>query len=224
VAAVVLYRNHRTEEEKLTSGRNLKELVLAMQGYSQYNAGKLPPAAVYSKEGKPLLSWRVLLLPYLEQATLFKKFKLDEPWDSPHNHALLALMPTVYAPVTGTTSRPYSTFYQVFIGAGTAFEGPQGLPLSPGTFPDGLATTLLLVEGAEAVPWTKPEDLEYSAKGPLPRLGGQFDGTFCAAFASGAVRLFDKATEENRIRAAITRSGGEAEGLVDPSTLDATGN
>lgn len=221
VSALVGFRHYRAEQERLASGKNLKQLALAMQGYSQFQDGKLPPAALCSKDGKPLLSWRVLLLPYLEQVTLFEKFKRDEPWDSPHNKALLAEMPKVYAPVTGATPEPYSTFYRVFVGEGTAFEGTQGLPLSLQNFPDGLATTLLMVEGAEAVPWTKPEEIPYAANQPLPKLGGQFHGAFCAAFASGAVRLIEKGTEEKRIRAAITRNAGEAYGLVDPSTVAA---
>ncbi len=223
VSAWIGYGSYRAEQDTLASGKNLKYLVLAMQGYSHYHGGKLPPAALYSKDGKPLLSWRVLLLPYLEQVTLFEKFKLDEPWDSPHNKPLLAEMPAVYAPVGGPTPQPYSTFYRVFVGAGTAFEGTGGLSLSPGDFPDGLATTLLIVEGDETVPWTKPEEIPYAANQPLPKLGGQFRGAFCAAFASGAVRLIEKGADENRIRAAVTRNGGEPSGLVDPRTVDATG-
>ena len=75
---------------------NEKQIALAMHNYHAAN-DHLPPAAIKDKAGKPLLSWRVAILPYLEQAALYNKFHLDEPWDSPHNKALIASMPAVYA-------------------------------------------------------------------------------------------------------------------------------
>jgi Protein of unknown function (DUF1559) len=87
----------------------------------------------------------VLLLPYLEQGSLFDEFRLDEPWDSPHNVALLPRMPRVYAvPSSVAPDVPVdasSTFYQVFVGRGTAFEGPDGLRMAA-DFPDGTADTM----------------------------------------------------------------------------------
>src|SRR5882672_4340583 len=72
-----------------TASNDLKQLALAMHNYhSAY--GQLPPAAVRDKNGKLLLSWRVLILPYIEQDNLFKEFKLEEPWDSDHNKKLIA--------------------------------------------------------------------------------------------------------------------------------------
>jgi hypothetical protein len=110
----------------LASRNNLKQIALAMHSYNDAK-GTLPPAAL-SKGGRPLLSWRVLLLPYLDQAELYKAFRLDQPWDSPHNRKLLARMPAVYRT---PGARPGSTFYQVFVGQGTAFE-PAQTPLGPG--------------------------------------------------------------------------------------------
>ena len=79
------------------SNNHIKQLGLAVHNYnSVYN--HLPQQAIFGKDGKPLLSWRVALLPYLDQAVLYKKFKLDEPWDSPHNHALLKYMPSFIFP------------------------------------------------------------------------------------------------------------------------------
>src|SRR5438309_4181754 len=105
------------------SVNNLKQIVLAMHQYhEQY--GRLPPAVVRTSAGQPLYSWRVLLLPYLEEEKLYAEFHLHEPWDSPHNTSLLRRMPKVYAPPSGvaTGAPPTSTFYQVFIGEGTPFE------------------------------------------------------------------------------------------------------
>src|SRR5947209_4748780 len=109
--------------------------------------GQLPPAVVYGADGTPLYSWRVLILPYIEQQELYQQFHLDEPWDSPHNRALLPLMPRTYA-APGRKARllpPYHTVIHVFVGQGAAFEGREGLRL-PGDFPDGTSNTLLFVE------------------------------------------------------------------------------
>jgi Protein of unknown function (DUF1559) len=62
---------------------NLKQIALAIINYSATNRG-MPPPAIYSDDGKPLLSWRVLILPYLEEGDLFEQFRLNEAWDSPH--------------------------------------------------------------------------------------------------------------------------------------------
>ena len=93
--------------------------------------GRLPPAVVYGEDGKPLHSWRVLLLPFIEQQALYEEFRLDEPWDSPHNIALLPRMPLTYAPPPGKKWKvpPYHTVCQVFVGKGTAFDGREGLAL-----------------------------------------------------------------------------------------------
>jgi hypothetical protein len=149
-----------------------------MDNFAQAYGGRLPPAVIRDPNGKPLYSWRVLLLPFLEAGDLYKRFNLDEPWDSPHNAALLSQMPKVYsAPSPAGQGPPSSgqTYYQVFTGPGTAFEEPYGLRL-PADFPDGTSMTILVVEAGTPVPWTKPADLTYQRNGPLPDLGGVFRG------------------------------------------------
>ena len=119
----------------LVSVRKLEYLAHAMHNYQEKN-GTLPPPAMYSKDGQPLLSWRVLLLPYLEEQSLFLEFHLDEPWDSPHNLSLLKRMPKVYCSPEGYGAvPPFSTYYQVFVGKGAAFEGQKGVSLQD--FKDG---------------------------------------------------------------------------------------
>src|SRR5207253_9743746 len=82
-----------------------------------------------SFKGRALLSWRVALLPFLEQDALFREFKLNEPWDSPHNKKLLAKMPKVYGPIAGK-GQSDSTYYQLFVGPGAAFEKRRGIRMS----------------------------------------------------------------------------------------------
>jgi hypothetical protein len=177
----------------------------------------LPPPAVYSKNGKPLLSWRVLLLPFLEESELYRQFKLDEPWDSPHNKPLLETVPGCYC-MHGIV-RPPLTHYRAFVGPGTAFER-DGLTWRD--FPDGLENTILIVEASEPIPWTKPDELVYDPAKPLPSLGGhdtkpfyflRFETSrkpgFSAVFADGTARFITSQPDEKTLRALITRNGGE---------------
>ncbi len=210
----------RAFKARLRAFNQLKQLALAGINFADSNNNVLFGPAIYSKDGKPLLSWRVTLLPYLDQGKLYKEFKLDEPWDSPHNKKLLEKMPAVYAPVMGKTKEPYSTYYRIFTGPNTPFDpmkarrGPEGLGGArfPASFPDGTSNTILIVEAAEAVPWTKPDELEFDRKKPLPKLGGQFPGIFLAALADGSVRMIRRAISEETLKNAIDPADGNVLG------------
>jgi RNA polymerase sigma factor (sigma-70 family) len=191
---------------------SLKQLALAMHNYHDQNKN-LPPDAIYGKGGKALLSWRVAILPYLEQEALYKQFKLDEPWDSPHNKKLLAKMPKVFAPLAGK-AKANTTFFRVFTGKDTVFPGKEGIRLQDVL--DGTSNTLMIVEAGEAVPWTKPDELPYDAKKPLPKLGGQFKDGFFLARCDGAVQFVRTPINEEVFRALITRNGGE---VIDDKEL-----
>ena len=110
------------QKERDKSETNLRMIALAMHNYiGNSKETRFPPAAI-RKDGKPLLSWRVALLPHLEQQALYDQFHLDEPWNSPHNKKLLNKMPDVYAPVIRTDEPRGSTYYQVFTGPGALFS------------------------------------------------------------------------------------------------------
>jgi hypothetical protein len=201
------------------STNNLKQIVLALHNY-EAAYGRLPAQAITDAKGQPLLSWRVAILPFVEQQNLYLQFRFNEPWDSPHNKKLLAHMPSVYTAPGARTKQPHSTFYQGLAGPGAVFisAGPSMVPnaqprpsfgrrLTDVT--DGTSNTLMVVEAASAVPWTKPDDLVYDAKKPLPKLGGAFPEGFHAAFADGSVRLIGKDIDEKTLRALITVAGGE---------------
>ncbi len=189
--------------ERRKSQINLQHLGIAMHNYHN-DFNRFPPPAIGSKDGKPLLSWRVALLPYLEQNDLYKQFKLDEPWDGEHNKKLLEKMPKLYAPLGVETKDKHVTFYQVFTGPGTVFEDPKGVPIRE--IRDGTANTILIVEAGEPVPWTKPDDLVLDPKKPVPKLGGLFKGDFHICLGDGSVHFIKKETEEKALRAAITRN------------------
>lgn len=194
----------------LQSRNNLKQMALAMHNYQDTVEEKsLPPAALCDRQGHPLLSWRVLILPYVENQSLYNRFHLDEPWDSPHNLRLLAQMPKVYkSPYPQDTDKPYHTHYRVFVGKGAAFEGSRRLRI-PEDFPDGTSNTLLIIEATEAVPWTKPAELSFDRNRPSSMRSWRNPLTFQAAMADGSVRSIDRSVTESTLRAAITRNGGD---------------
>jgi hypothetical protein len=195
------------------TSNQLHQLALSLQDYTQDHNGVMPPHATFSPDGQPLLSWRVLILPYIEEEALFKKFRLDETWDSPHNLRLLPRMPETFRPLPDRRKPgDHFTTFQVFVGKGAAFEGREGLRF-PGEFPDGPGNTILIVEAANAVPWTKPADLSYYPHGPLPPLGALSPGFFVVAMADASVRKVDrKGLTEATLRAAITRNGNDVLG------------
>jgi hypothetical protein len=169
--------------------------------------GRFPPAAVYSADGQPLLSWRVLLLPFLGRNDLYGRFQFNEQWDSPGNKQLLSEMPGVYTPPSGRTTERFQTRYQIVTGAGTLFAGKDGPMISD--INDGVAFTLLVVETARVVPWTKPDDLVYAVDQPLPQFGGLFPDGCYAALVEGTVHFIKKETDEETLRALITPADGK---------------
>jgi RNA polymerase sigma factor (sigma-70 family) len=200
--------------DKTRSQNNLKQIAIALHNYHD-TLKTFPAHAIYSKDGKPLLSWRVAILPFIEQDALYGAFRLDEPWDSEHNKKLLARMPETYAPPGIKTKKVHTTLYRVFVGPGTAFEDKKGHKITE--FIDGTSNTLLVVEAGEAVPWTKPEELPYDANKALPKLGGIFGGDFNILLADGSVRFVRRGFVERAFRDIVTRNGGE---MASPDDLN----
>jgi hypothetical protein len=191
-----------------------------MHNHADARRASLPAASSRDKQGKPLLSWRVHLLPFLGEEQLYKQFKLDEPWDSPHNVKLLEKMPSVYQLPSRPTEKPGLTYFQVFVNPPhvrydpakcAPFGGPKP-PMMPASFPDGTSNTILVAEAAEAVPWTKPADIPYDPDGPLPRLGNPTPGGFSVVLADGSVRFIKKTISEQTLRNAITPADGRVLG------------
>jgi hypothetical protein len=191
---------------RLHTVNKFTQVALALQNYdSAY--GQLPPPYLRTREGRPGLSWRVALIPYLEGGNLLTQFHLDEPWDSPHNRRLLDRMPDCYR-ATDAPPGETRTHMRVFVGGGALFD--ERRPVSLATIPDGASNTLMVVEAAEPVPWTKPEELEYDPNKPLPPLGHMDAGQFLGALAGGSVMTYRRTESEANLRALITRDGGEA--------------
>ncbi len=189
----------------------LANIGLALHNYQDVY-GRMPAAAIDGPNGEPGLSWRVAILPFVDERQgreLYSRFRLDEPWDGRHNSRLVERMPAVFA-LPGTPAAPGQTYYQALVGPGAAFEGTVG-PHVPSSFPDGAATTILVAEAARPVPWTKPEDLEVGDAG-VPPFGSHFGGGFHAVMADGSVRRVKAGTSATTLRAAVTARNGDVLG------------
>jgi RNA polymerase sigma factor (sigma-70 family) len=271
---------------------NLKQILIAMHSYAEVN-GKLP-ADVTDKTGRSLLSWRVELLPFLDQNDLYRQFKRNEPWDSEHNLKLLSKMPEIFRvgfEPRGATHTYYQRFAITGVAWGIALEGggeggpgavggaggpgmpmgpagppgpsgpgipgggipggAPGLPPMPGgplgprapsgpavgegpsgpgvgvdprqapssavpRFPlylteitDGLSHTLGVIEAGPPVPWSKPADIVYDAKKPLPSLTGPFANVRHAATLDGAAHALRPNLDETTLRRLIEPNDGQ---------------
>jgi hypothetical protein len=152
-----LGRVHETSR-RLVCANNLRTIGLAMMMH-ETSRNVFPPAYTTGKQGRPLLSWRVLLLPYLDQQDLYYRFHLDEPWDSPHNLPLAREMPKCFRCPSRPEMQPGYTPYMVIVGPHTVFPGKDGIHLAE--ISDGPSKTILVVEAqGPGVSWTAPNDLD----------------------------------------------------------------
>jgi hypothetical protein len=173
----------REAARRSQSINNLKQIALAMQEHA--DVFKRFPGGRKGKDGKLLLSWRVQILPFLEEKALYDEFHLDEPWDSEHNRSLIARMPAVFR--SPNFDGPGQTIYLATTGGHGLFRGDD-VPL--GAIRDGLSNTILAVEAdpAKAVIWTKPDDLEIDSETPVAGLGHVRPGAFLAVFCDASAR------------------------------------
>jgi len=193
------------------SANNLRQLGLGLHNYHDANS-RFPAPANYDDKGKPLLSWRVHLLPYVEEGELYKQFRLDEPWGSAHNKKLIAKMPAVFRRPHTRVGDEGKTTYLAPVGENTAFSRNKQTRLA--SFRDGTSNTILLVEASDdhAVSWTKPDDLNYDAKQPAKGLRKLPGDVFLVAMADGSVRPFSTTISAASLQALFTRNGGEVIG------------
>jgi hypothetical protein len=196
------------------SGANMKRILVAMHRYAVSHDNRFPATAIRAKDGTPLLSWRVAILPFLGEDELYREFRLNEPWDSDHNKKLIGKMPALYRSPMIEGQKPGLTTYLVPVGQEAAFTGgPQGR-LQSNEFSDGLSNTILLLDVADdrAVPWTKPEDLTVDPNDPMKGLLGHYLGYCLVGMADGTVHRVAKSISKATLRSAFTPSGAETLG------------
>jgi hypothetical protein len=197
----------RTAARRTTSMNNLKQLLIALATYQDAHHS-FPPACTVDKQGRPLLSWRVAILPYLDEEALYRQFHLDEPWDSPHNKQLIARMPPLFRSPRSTAASG-KTCYLAVRGKNTVFPGAEKVTLSD--IRDGLSNTIAIVEvnDTTAVEWTRPDDFQPDPKQPTKGLQNTWRGNFLAGFADGHVCSISVSVDAATLRAMFTRNGGE---------------
>ncbi len=184
----------REAARRAASVNNLKQIALAMHNYHDARK-RFPDRANFDKDGKPLLSWRVHILPHIEENNLYKQFHLDEPWDSDHNKKLIPLMPAIYRNPSSPAEQG-KTDYLVPTGKGSIFEKQRAAAIRD--IRDGTSNTIMVVEvdPARAVTWTKPTDLNYDASNLMSGLGKAHPGGFSAALADGSVKFISSGLDQ----------------------------
>jgi phage FluMu protein Com len=183
-------QNPATPDEKRLSQNNLKQLFLAISNFNDANnAWPSPNGGQMPIKGR--LSWRVAILPYVEQGELYQKFKLNEDWYSPSNRKVLESnpMPKIFASPRPKPGEERKTYYQTFTGPFTVFPfANQQVPLND--FKRGRENVWMIAEGARAVEWTRPDDI--STQNASVQLGGIFDGDYNVVCADGMVHYVRK--------------------------------
>jgi hypothetical protein len=188
----------KQKADETTAVNNLKQIGLALHGYHNMNMQFPGPP----EQGKAMLSWRVHILPFLEQTNLYRQFKLNEPWDGPNNKKLLEMMPAIYLDprFQKKEESPGETYFLGFGGDGGVLGQPGGTSLVAILNANGVYSTFLVVEAGDPVPWTKPEELHVDEKGALPALGGPKRIDFLALFCDGHIRRIPANTKELTLR------------------------
>ncbi|AWM41914.1 hypothetical protein GobsT_69590 [Gemmata obscuriglobus] len=205
IGAVALMKPIR---ERVKDTHNLMQLGLAAHNDQDANTGFAGPYARNGMGGtNDKLSFRVGLLPYLEQNSLHKQFDLSQPWNSPKNQPASNTKLAVFtAPHLSEPSA--STPYRVFYGGGALFN-EDGKPVPLVAVTDGTSNTIMIVHAAEHVPWAEPREFRYSDRTPLPKLGPPDGYGATVLMADGSVRPIKPNTSERTLRNMITRAGGE---------------
>ncbi len=201
---------NRNAVARTGTGSKLRQVYDALELYANDNNGKYPPPFTKNAQGSPLLSWRVLILPNLEQGNLFNKFNQNEAWDSPTNKELLKLMPKLYL-TSGNydVNVAFKTTFLVPVANETVFPPSGGV--TKNSITDGFSQTILIVDADDdmAVEWSRPVDLNVNSRNPSLGLTNSNPAGFMAMFADGSSKVVPNRSIAN-VWAMFTRSGGEA--------------
>jgi hypothetical protein len=183
---------------------DLKQIILALHNYHDtFNKADL---AIKDADGKPLLSWRVAFLPYIEQDNLYKQFKLDEPWDSENNKKLIDKMPKIYE-IEGVAKKPGETHYRTFMGEKAVWAFDR--PLNIGQIPDGSSNTVVFVQAAEPTIWTKPDELVADGKAAIKSRILFRDGRTLVGMGDGSVQIVTDELDENIWKLLVDPADGQ---------------
>jgi prepilin-type processing-associated H-X9-DG protein len=203
----------REAAKRAQCANNLKQISLAMTNY-QETYGCFPPAYIADKDGKPMHSWRVLLLPYLEQQQFYDQYRFDEPWDSLNNKKITDLAMRVFqCPDQSDPTKP-TTGYVMIVGPHTLSNGPNSRKVSDIT--DGVSNTIMLVEVPDSdIPWAEPRDLDFKQldfkinSGKRPCIGSNHPRGAYVSFCDGSVHFLNDSIDPQIVKAMATIDDGE---------------
>lgn len=196
----------READRRVACMKKLKEIAVALRSHHAVEES-FPARSVRDANGKELLSWRVSILPYLDQQDLYEQFHLDEPWDSEHNKMLLTKMPKVYQnPNHGSRDK---TLFLAVVSKESAFGGESGVKVADIT--DGTTKTLFIIEANtdHAVPWTKPSDWNYDPQKPRKGIGKLRTDGFLGVFGDSSVHFLPNTMKDDVLHNMITIARGE---------------
>ena len=206
VTALLLPALHsaRDAAHRTSCANNVKQIGLAMHHY-YLEHDSFPPAYLPDENGQPMHSWRVLLLPFLEQQHLYEQYDFSKPWDAPENSELADRMPDIYGCPTDSDADDNETDYVVVTGPGTVFEGAKRV-----SFPqirDGRSNTIMLVEVSDSfINWLEPTDVTVAE---LIRHSSNHNGGYNAGFCDGSVKFIPDTLDISQLRDMSTISGEE---------------
>ena len=216
----------RSAARRVQCSNHLKNIALALLNYDDVH-GALPPAYIPDKNGKPMHSWRVLILPFMEEKGLYDSYDFDEPWDGPNNRKLFSQVPDVYlCPSHSSSSRkgPVAASYFAVIGPQTVWPGAATRQVKDLQEADGMSQTLLVME--THIPdtvWTEPRDLSFEealnslySTDPGRMFGHRYEDFFFdyyagsnVALADASVRFLHHGLPRETAVALLTYDGGE---------------
>lgn len=191
---------------------HIRQLQIALKIYHDAT-GRFPPAYIPDSDGRPMHSWRAVILQYLDK-DLYKQYRFDEPWNGPNNRKLADKMPAEFRCPSAPKSKT-DTNYVAIVGLHTAWPGSVGIQMADIT--DQPTQTIMLVEIAESgINWLEPRDLPFEqiAQGinpPLSKLSvsSKHPGGVNVTFADGHLRYIGEDTSAKVFRALLTIDGGE---------------
>ncbi len=213
----------RRPARRISCLNNLRQIQLAILNYHDAH-GHFPPAYTVDANGKPLHSWRTLILPYIEEYARYDQIDFSKPWNDPVNARLASPIPSVYRCPSDKQlkSGDVTTSYVAVIGAATMWRS-GGKPVSISDITDGISNTICVVESnANRINWMSPNDILYSQliaqiqKGNCDLLSSQHPGGAQVSLADGSCRYVSRTVPEDMISAALTINGGEIVDLELP--------
>lgn len=204
VAAILPGILHAREAARRSvSKNNIKRIMLALHNY-HFTHKHFPPAVVMGPDGKTPHSWRVELLPYLDQQELYDQYRMNEPWDSPHNRKIAETVVSAFN--NPNSEKSTNASYFVVTGPGTVFGNKTGIKLSE--ILGGTTNTIAVLEAKRDIPWTKPADIPFDGK-KVPEFGGFHTGGYHVGLCDGSVKFLIESIDKDLLKTLLTISADQ---------------